>query len=136
MDLDAFKLDHWWHVVAIAGGLIAVAAVPVQFVAAFLIGVVRPQFGACAPGHHGYQRTCVLSQRLSGRRFLTGLLRFRLICAVGAISNVGAAAWLYDYQQNWWLAGLGGSSGGRAEGRMPENHHDCVFIRRAVASCE
>jgi hypothetical protein len=77
------------------------------------------------------------SQRLSGWRFLTGLLRFQLICAVGAISNVGAAAWLYDYQQNWWLAGLGGSSGGRAEGRMPENHHDCVFIWRAVAShCE
>jgi hypothetical protein len=61
----------------------------------------------------------------------------QLICAVGAISNVGAAAWLYDYQQNCWLAGLGGSSGGRAEGRMPENHHDCVFIWRAVAShCE
>jgi dolichol-phosphate mannosyltransferase len=48
-------------------------------------------------------------QRLSGWRFLTGLLRFQLICAVGAISNVGAAAWLYDYQQNWWLAGLGGA---------------------------
>jgi len=44
-----------------------------------------------------------------GWRFLTGLLRFQLICAVGAISNVGAAAWLYDYQQNWWLAGLGGA---------------------------
>jgi hypothetical protein len=42
------------------------------------------------------------SQRLSGWRFLTGLLRFQLTCAVGAISNVGAAAWLYDYQQNWW----------------------------------
>ena len=48
-------------------------------------------------------------QRLSGWRFLTGLLRFQLICAVGAISNVGAAAWLYDNQQNWWLAGLGGA---------------------------
>jgi hypothetical protein len=58
--------------------------------------------------------------RSSGRRFLTGLLRFQLICAVGAISNVGAAAWLYDYQQNWWLAGLGGSSGGRAEGECPK----------------
>jgi hypothetical protein len=36
MDLDAFKLDHWWHVVAIACGLIAFAAVG-QFAAAFLI---------------------------------------------------------------------------------------------------
>jgi len=31
-------------------------------------------------------------QRLSGWRFATGLLRFQLICAVGAISNVNAAA--------------------------------------------
>jgi dolichol-phosphate mannosyltransferase len=48
-------------------------------------------------------------QRLSGWRFVTGLLRFQLICAVGAISNVGAAAWIYDYNDNWWLAGLGGA---------------------------
>jgi dolichol-phosphate mannosyltransferase len=48
-------------------------------------------------------------QRLSGWRFITGLLRFQLICAVGAISNVGAAAWIYDYNNNWWLAGLGGA---------------------------
>jgi dolichol-phosphate mannosyltransferase len=48
-------------------------------------------------------------QRLTGWRFLTGLLRFQLICAVGAISNVGAAAWIYDFDENWWLAGLGGA---------------------------
>jgi dolichol-phosphate mannosyltransferase len=48
-------------------------------------------------------------QRLTGWRFLTGLLRFQLICAVGAISNVGAAAWIYDFEENWWLAGLGGA---------------------------
>jgi dolichol-phosphate mannosyltransferase len=48
-------------------------------------------------------------QRLTGWRFFTGLLRFQLVCAVGAISNVGAAAWIYDFQENWWLAGLGGA---------------------------
>jgi dolichol-phosphate mannosyltransferase len=48
-------------------------------------------------------------QRLTGWRFITGLLRFQLICAVGAISNVGAAAWIYDFEENWWLAGLGGA---------------------------
>jgi dolichol-phosphate mannosyltransferase len=48
-------------------------------------------------------------QRLSGWRFATGLLRFQLICAVGAISNVNAAAWIYDFGENWWLAGLGGA---------------------------
>jgi hypothetical protein len=46
MDLDASKLDHWWHFVAIAGGLIAVAAVPGQFAAAFLIGLGLLFFGA------------------------------------------------------------------------------------------
>jgi hypothetical protein len=46
MDLDRFKPDHWWNVVAFAGGLIAVAAVPSQFVAAFLIGLGLLFFGA------------------------------------------------------------------------------------------
>jgi dolichol-phosphate mannosyltransferase len=53
-------------------------------------------------------------QRLSGWRFLTGLLRFQLVCAVGANSNIGAASWIYNYNTNWWLAGLGGALMGAA----------------------
>ena len=48
-------------------------------------------------------------QRLSGWRFATGLIRFQVICAVGAISNVGIATWIYDYDSVWWIAGLGGA---------------------------
>jgi dolichol-phosphate mannosyltransferase len=48
-------------------------------------------------------------QRLAGWRFLTGLLRFQVICAIGAISNVGIATWIYDYDSRWWLAGLAGA---------------------------
>jgi len=48
-------------------------------------------------------------QRLTGWRFLTGLLRFEVICAIGAISNVGIATWIYDYDSVWWIAGLGGA---------------------------
>jgi dolichol-phosphate mannosyltransferase len=48
-------------------------------------------------------------QRLAGWQFLTGLIRFQLICAVGALSNVGIAAWIYDHDPNWWIAGLGGA---------------------------
>jgi dolichol-phosphate mannosyltransferase len=48
-------------------------------------------------------------QRLSGLQFVTGLIRFQLICAVGALSNVGIAAWIYDHDPNWWIAGLGGA---------------------------
>ena len=48
-------------------------------------------------------------QRLAGWRFVTGLIRFLVICAIGAISNVGIATWIYDYDSKWWLAGLGGA---------------------------
>jgi dolichol-phosphate mannosyltransferase len=48
-------------------------------------------------------------QRLTGWRFVTGLLGFEAICAVGAISNIGIATWIYDYDSVWWIAGLGGA---------------------------
>jgi dolichol-phosphate mannosyltransferase len=47
-------------------------------------------------------------QRLTGWHFVTGLIRFQVICAIGAISNVGIATWIYDYDETWWIAGLGG----------------------------
>ena len=48
-------------------------------------------------------------QRLTGWPFMTGLIRFQVICAVGAISNVGIASAIYDYDPDWWIAGLGGA---------------------------
>jgi dolichol-phosphate mannosyltransferase len=48
-------------------------------------------------------------QRLTGWHFVTGLIRFQVICAIGAISNVGIATWIYDYHEVWWIAGLGGA---------------------------
>jgi len=48
-------------------------------------------------------------QRLTGWRFLTGLIRFQVICAIGAISNIGIAAWVYGYDSRWWLAGFAGA---------------------------
>jgi dolichol-phosphate mannosyltransferase len=48
-------------------------------------------------------------QRLAGWPFLTGLLRFQMICAVGAISNVGIASVIYQRDPRWWVAGLGGA---------------------------
>jgi len=48
-------------------------------------------------------------QRLVGRSFLTGLIRFEIICAVGALSNIGVASWIYEHDPEWWIAGLGGA---------------------------
>jgi dolichol-phosphate mannosyltransferase len=53
-------------------------------------------------------------QRLAGWAFVTGLLRFEVICAVGAVSNVGVATWIYGYDPRWWVAGLGGALMGAA----------------------
>jgi dolichol-phosphate mannosyltransferase len=47
-------------------------------------------------------------QRLAGWRFLTGLIRFQLICAIGAIANIGLAIFIYNGTRIWWLAGLAG----------------------------
>jgi dolichol-phosphate mannosyltransferase len=47
-------------------------------------------------------------RRLTGWRFLGGLLSFYIICSVGAVANVGAAAIVYSKQPIWWLAALAG----------------------------
>jgi dolichol-phosphate mannosyltransferase len=48
-------------------------------------------------------------QRLHGLAAIRGLLLFYVLCAIGSLSNVGVAVWLYSNQPVWWLAGLLGS---------------------------
>ena len=49
-------------------------------------------------------------RRLKGRRIAWGLLSFYVICAFGAVANVGLASFLYDAQGAYWgLAGLAGA---------------------------
>jgi dolichol-phosphate mannosyltransferase len=47
-------------------------------------------------------------QRLKGWRLLRGLLSFYLICAVGAVANVGIATYAFAAHQTWWVAGIAG----------------------------
>ncbi len=47
-------------------------------------------------------------RRLSGPRLLTGLGRFYLVAAIGAVANIGTANWLFGNQQVWWVAGMAG----------------------------
>jgi dolichol-phosphate mannosyltransferase len=48
-------------------------------------------------------------QRLRGWRLLRGLLSFYLICSVGAVGNVGIAAYVFAADNAWWLAGIAGA---------------------------
>ena len=48
-------------------------------------------------------------RRLSGIGFLKGLLGFYAISAMGALTNVGMASWLYAHEPVWWLAGAAGA---------------------------
>jgi dolichol-phosphate mannosyltransferase len=47
--------------------------------------------------------------RLSGWRWVTGLLMFYLACSIGSIGNVGVASWIYSFHATAWMAGLAGA---------------------------
>jgi dolichol-phosphate mannosyltransferase len=47
-------------------------------------------------------------RRLRGLRWLGGLASFSALCGAGAIANVGVAAYLFQRQSGWLLAGLAG----------------------------
>lgn len=47
--------------------------------------------------------------RLRGNLLLRGLVSFYLVCAVGAVANVGVASMVYAADEAWWLAGIAGS---------------------------
>jgi dolichol-phosphate mannosyltransferase len=48
-------------------------------------------------------------KRLRGIAFVKGLLSFYVICSVGAVANIGIAAFLYSDKSVWWVAGLAGA---------------------------
>lgn len=48
-------------------------------------------------------------RRLRGLAMLRGFVGFCAIGAVGALTNVGLASWLYSEQQVWWVAGAAGA---------------------------
>jgi dolichol-phosphate mannosyltransferase len=48
-------------------------------------------------------------RRLSGWQLVRGLLSFYAVCSIGAVANVGVAAFIYAKQPIWWLAGLAGA---------------------------
>jgi dolichol-phosphate mannosyltransferase len=48
-------------------------------------------------------------RRLNGVGLVRGLLSFYVICAVGAVGNVGIATYVFATEHVWWLAGISGA---------------------------
>jgi dolichol-phosphate mannosyltransferase len=48
-------------------------------------------------------------RRLRGRRLVYGLLSFYAVCSVGAVANVGVAAYVFQSERSWPLAGVAGA---------------------------
>jgi dolichol-phosphate mannosyltransferase len=46
--------------------------------------------------------------RLRRWAFVTGLLSFYAVCSVGAVANVGVAAYVFGLDKSWWIAGIAG----------------------------
>ena len=49
-------------------------------------------------------------RRLTGWKFVYGLVSFCLICGIGAVANVGIASVLFVDHAMWWVAGLAGAA--------------------------
>jgi dolichol-phosphate mannosyltransferase len=48
-------------------------------------------------------------QRLRRWQLIRGLLSFYLICGIGAVANVGIAAYVFRADHGWWVAGITGA---------------------------
>jgi len=48
-------------------------------------------------------------RRLKGWSMVRGFIGFCLFCAIGALTNVGLASWLYTEKEVWWVAGAAGA---------------------------
>jgi dolichol-phosphate mannosyltransferase len=51
-------------------------------------------------------------RRLTGRRFVAGLLSFYAVCSLGAVANVGIASAAFADHYTWWASGLAGAAVG------------------------
>jgi dolichol-phosphate mannosyltransferase len=47
-------------------------------------------------------------RRRRGPQWVTGLLSFMAVCTIGAVANVGVAAYLFNHQAKWVLAAVAG----------------------------
>ncbi|MSP95102.1 MAG: glycosyltransferase family 2 protein [Alphaproteobacteria bacterium] len=90
------------HLIALRAGLIGLA---LPFVYAQILATMVAMTGNFFLNNQLTYR----DKRLTGWSAGRGLLSFYAVSAVGALTNVGAASWLYAYEPVWWLAGIAGA---------------------------
>ncbi len=56
--------------------------------------------------------TTYRDERLTGWRFVTGLLSFYAVCSIGFLTNVGVGHALFAQHHSWWLSGVLGAAVG------------------------
>lgn len=75
----------------------------------FLVSQTTATFVAMTFNFFGNNVVTYRDKRLKGFwQVLRGLLSFFVICSIGAISNVGVAAFLFAQDYSWWLSGFSG----------------------------
>ena len=88
---------------AVLGGLLKGLSLP--FAAAQATAVVT----AMTFNYALNNRLTYRDRQRRGWQWLTGLFTFYLVCALGAVGNVGVGSLVYQSVQQWWLAGIAGA---------------------------
>jgi dolichol-phosphate mannosyltransferase len=76
--------------------------------AGFLPAQIAATFAAITSNFFLNNALTYRDQRLKGGRLLWGWISFNLVCATGAVANVGIASWMFSNQTTWLVSGLAG----------------------------
>lgn len=90
------------HLIALRAGLVGLSL-------PFMYAQTLATFVAMTGNFFLNNQLTYRDKRLTGPAAVRGLFSFYAVSAVGALTNVGAASWLYAYQPVWWLAGIAGA---------------------------
>ncbi|RIX31841.1 glycosyltransferase family 2 protein [Sphingomonas edaphi] len=76
---------------------------------AFAVAQAAAVLGAMTFNFALNNRFTYRDRQLKGFAWVGGLLSFYLVCALGAIANVGIGSLVYEQYHGWWLAGIAGA---------------------------
>lgn len=74
----------------------------------FIVAQIAATFTAITTNFLFNNALTYRDQRLAGLRLLYGWISFNLVCAIGAVANVGIANWMFTSNSMWLADGLAG----------------------------